>query len=498
MNILFLFRTAKKKNYFGLLRDNALSDVNVEVCAYHRLPRSTASSVFPLSLNPSPVVLNNLTAKAERQLFESRESRWVTPLKLMLRPLLKYLIQILYRRIHTRLSTNPPDIIVIWNGLKLHDHVLHAVNSRHMIPVAFMENGLLPKTTTLDKKGINAYNSVPRCWKTFTDFEEAGIQAGVELDSIPQCSERSCEQSKKTLIYENRTRKRKTAVSNLTKVSTPGVRTSLSFPFRLSGFFMNPANERSNPDFISCQGLAPVSKPDIHELMDQNANYILIPFQLDRDSQILEYSPWVPNMRALFTHCVNAMESLNYEVFDGDCAPPHSRTYLVFRPHPSSRTRYRDLYEQSQRYPNVVFDLSNDIGAVIKSARAVLTINSTVGLHALLSAKPLIVLGEAFYSVDGLALRAGNPAELKRCLTSLKSFFPNPCYLARFHHYLANRYVIPGSWQAPGEQHYLAVRKKLLCAEPEKYTETSATAATQRGESTQPHMVWQFRTGLES
>lgn len=59
------------------------------------------------------------------------------------------------------LQIESPDALVVWNGASRHCQLMLALAPKDT-RTFFVENGLLPDTTTLDPKGVNYRNSVPR------------------------------------------------------------------------------------------------------------------------------------------------------------------------------------------------------------------------------------------------------------------------------------------------------------------------------------------------
>lgn len=86
-------------------------------------------------------------------------------------------------RIQALVTRERPPAVVMWNGSHRYCQLLLA-----LIPAGtktfFFENGLLPNTTTLDSKGVNYRNSVPRDPAFFLDYqgrEHGGAQETVRL-----------------------------------------------------------------------------------------------------------------------------------------------------------------------------------------------------------------------------------------------------------------------------------------------------------------------------
>lgn len=68
----------------------------------------------------------------------------------------------LYAIYYSALRAFSAESVVLWNGLKFRQRIALAAAKDLKIRTLVMENGLLPGMTTLDPKGVNYVNSVPR------------------------------------------------------------------------------------------------------------------------------------------------------------------------------------------------------------------------------------------------------------------------------------------------------------------------------------------------
>jgi capsule polysaccharide modification protein KpsS len=137
-----------------------------------------------------------------------------------------------------------------------------------------------------------------------------------------------------------------------------------------------------------------------------SGKYFFVPLQVHCDAQ-LSHSPFAA-MEDFIEHCVAAFAAH---------APPDTR--LVFKHHPHDRA-YRDygrllrklgkLYGCADR---VVYVHDLHLPTLLKSARGVITMNSTVGTSALYHRTPVIALGNAVYDIRGLTFQ-GELAEFLR------------------------------------------------------------------------------------
>lgn len=155
--------------------------------------------------------------------------------------------------------------------------------------------------------------------------------------------------------------------------------------------------------------------------------YIFVPFQVDYDTQILTNSKWVKNMRMLFDIIEKMPSSINF----------------VFKEHPSSGLNYNDLHERSSTLDNIMFANTHLTQELIQSSQAVITINSTVGIESLLFHKKVIVLGDAFYKIEGLTYGVDNLKELNHMVKSIFEYKLNSEIVDNFLKYLYYDYLIP-------------------------------------------------------
>ena len=173
-------------------------------------------------------------------------------------------------------------------------------------------------------------------------------------------------------------------------------------------------------------------------------SYIFVPFQVDYDTQIISHSPWVENMDGLYSTLRNLVRTL----------PENIKIYV--KEHPSSSRCYHHLHDIDNR-----IEFKNNINTeeLINNAELVLTINSTVGLESIIKNKPVIVLGNAFYCIDGLCLHAENEEQLIHQVE--KFHYPDSVVLNNFMRFLSKEYYVAGNWRLPEEEHVRAVQARL-------------------------------------
>ena len=225
------------------------------------------------------------------------------------------------------------------------------------IHIYYFENGFLPKTKALDKKGVNYGNSVPR-ERGFYECYKGDLDLPKEL--IPRVS--------------NHVKKFNSQKEELPK------------------------------------------------------KFIFVPFQVDYDTQIITNSPWIKNMRELFYVVQKIAEESDY--------------HFVLKEHPSSSINYPDLQKKVEKTHNISFHNAYQTQELIENSSAVITVNSTVGVESLLFHKKVIVLGNAFYGIDGISLTVNSVDSLSEVVSNLDSLEFNTRLVDNFLQYLYYEYLI--------------------------------------------------------
>ncbi|WP_018984347.1 capsular polysaccharide export protein, LipB/KpsS family [Salinimonas chungwhensis] len=176
--------------------------------------------------------------------------------------------------------------------------------------------------------------------------------------------------------------------------------------------------------------------------------YIFVPFQVETDSQIISNSPWIRNMRQLYWHISNVLEQVN---------DPH--LYVVIKEHPSEPVRHDNLHHQNKR---ILFANQCNTQKLIEQACAVMTINSTVGLEALLLGKPVIVLGKACYGIEGVSKQVKSEEQMIEVFNHPDQPCADPKIKCGFLNFMHDHYTIPSSWKNIDHKHVDALTKRLL------------------------------------
>jgi hypothetical protein len=165
--------------------------------------------------------------------------------------------------------------------------------------------------------------------------------------------------------------------------------------------------------------------------LDAGRPFVYFPLHVTDDYKI----------RKVIPHCED-QASLVEQVADS-LPPGHD---LVLKEHPMSvgRNSLR-LLRRLRTRPNVrLVKPTVSTHELIRRAEAVAVISSTVGLEALLYEKPVLTLGQPFYSGYGVTLDVDSFREIRAKVPELLRFRPDPETIRRFLH-AAMRACRPGA-----------------------------------------------------
>ncbi|WP_299722232.1 nitrogen fixation protein FixF [uncultured Tateyamaria sp.] len=158
--------------------------------------------------------------------------------------------------------------------------------------------------------------------------------------------------------------------------------------------------------------------------------FVFVPFQVPSDMQVTLHSPWVRDMEMFLDVVIAAAERNPDDTF-------------VIKEHPSFKRSVKGL---RPGHPRVIFANDNVTSDLIRDARVVVTLNSTVGIEALLFDRPVITLGKACYNIEGLVLHAEGPEALDKALTQARGWSHNERLRHQFLGYLWQRYLVRGRY----------------------------------------------------
>ena len=162
--------------------------------------------------------------------------------------------------------------------------------------------------------------------------------------------------------------------------------------------------------------------------------FVFLPLQVHDDSQILLYSPYFPDMPSVVRFCAEGIDAYNRR--------HATQLRLAVKEHPSDHGRidYSDVF---RAFPDVVFTKLMNTQQLIEKSVAVITVNSTVGIEAMLHRKPVITLGDAFYAVPGLVRPCAKNDDLASVLEHALQKPVDQGLIEHFLYFMRYDYLVP-------------------------------------------------------
>ncbi len=182
--------------------------------------------------------------------------------------------------------------------------------------------------------------------------------------------------------------------------------------------------------------------------------YVFLPFQVHTDSQVMIHSD-IRSMQELTTIVLNAVEKYRKDTGED--------FYLVTKEHPSDigKINYQKFYQSLVNKPIIVLEHGNT-EELISKAKAVITLNSSVGLEAIFFYKPVITMGRAFYNIEGLVYHVTQINELNKILKQAFEYKPNEELIQKFFYHLRFRYLLNVDTKQLNEGDIQTVVNRLL------------------------------------
>jgi capsular polysaccharide export protein len=266
------------------------------------------------------------------------------------------------------LETIDPDTVFIWNGSQLVERVLGELLPTH-VERRYFEIANIPGKIFVDPEGVNAASSL------FRDPSNLSI--------TPAPSDEEYQSWRKHYLAEKK------------NAAVPQAKTAQSIPWErpldalASGFGRGFYPMQLNRMASRVQGKLRTRRlvRELHETYPSTTKrpYLFLPFQVSEDTQLLLNSE-IENVGAL-ERCVDRANEQGLA--------------LVAKIHPAENSldAVKQLTEAFRKASaQVEFALSTQSTTeLIANAQEVCTINSTVGLEALIIGKPLTVLGRALF-----------------------------------------------------------------------------------------------------
>lgn len=169
-------------------------------------------------------------------------------------------------------------------------------------------------------------------------------------------------------------------------------------------------------------------------------NFLFVPLQVPNDSQITLFSGWVQSVQGMLQALADAAQHL-----------PEG-WHIRIKEHPSAKTSLAEPLADAlaKAGGRLVVDNQTDTFEQVRASGGVITINSSVGLQAFFYDRPVIVLGQAFFAIDGLVHVADDAHKLRRLLNAPQALNFDPELRAAFMTFLDRVYYPRISVDAQG------------------------------------------------
>lgn len=251
------------------------------------------------------------------------------------------------------------ELVAMHNDLRWQHALAIKICKELRVQYLITERGIFrPDTTTIEFEGVNGYSSLPKDKEFYKSHE----------------------------IKEKKLRNYK--VSKITNLQV-----NMRFVFfillnKLGRIFgLNSSVKNRGYSLVKYAELFIKQKfgKKISQDIKLPTKYIFAPLQVNTDTQLLIHSDF-KDMQEFISLVEREFYSLK------------SNIGLVFKIHPMEK----GIVEYKFDSRSLVVD--SDTNELVKNSECVVTINSTVGFEAIENHKKVLVLGEAFFKIDGMAI----------------------------------------------------------------------------------------------
>ncbi|EJZ2883566.1 capsule biosynthesis protein [Campylobacter coli] len=306
------------------------------------------------------------------------------------------------------------DAIVMYNDCRLIHAKAIKVARKLGIGIWIFEEGYLrPYCITFEKDGVNANSSLPRD-KNF--YLSCNILTKESIKEIPGGFKFMAFSA---FLY-------------------------WLFSFLLAPFFNNKLHHRTLFPFEFLFWFRSLYRKYLYKFTEKKLNQKIYSLEKKYFLAILQ----VYNDTQIKHHYKKSIEEFIEELILSFVNHARAKSYLIFKHHPMDRG-YRNysklINELSQKYHvegRIFYVHDTYLPTLLKNALGCITINSTVGLSAILEGCPTKVCGNAFYDFEGLAY----PKKLQFFWREAHAYKPNPSLVINFKNYLLNTNQFNGNF----------------------------------------------------
>ncbi|EHA2962095.1 capsule biosynthesis protein, partial [Campylobacter coli] len=306
------------------------------------------------------------------------------------------------------------DAILMYNDCRIiHAKAIKVAKELGIEIWIFEEGYLRPYCITFEKDGVNANSSLPRD-KNF--YLSCNILTKESIKEIPGGFKFM---AFSTFLY-------------------------WLFSFLLAPFFNNKLHHRTLYPFEFLFWFRSLYRKYLYKFTEKKLNQKIYSLEKKYFLAILQ----VYNDTQIKYHYKKSIEEFIEELILSFANHARAKSYLIFKHHPMDRG-YRNysklINELSQKYHvegRILYVHDTYLPTLLKKALGCITINSTVGLSAILEGCPTKVCGNAFYNFEGLAY----PKKLQFFWREAHAYKPNPSLVINFKNYLLNTNQFNGNF----------------------------------------------------
>ncbi|MED7835645.1 capsule biosynthesis protein [Campylobacter coli] len=306
------------------------------------------------------------------------------------------------------------DAIVMYNDCRLiHAKAIKVAKELGIGIWIFEEGYLRPYCITFEKDGVNANSSLPRD-KNF--YLPCNISTKESIKEIPGGFKFMAFSA---FLY-------------------------WFFSFLLAPFFNNKLHHRTLYPFEFLFWFRSLYRKYLYKFTEKKLNQKIYSLEKKYFLAILQ----VYNDTQIKHHYKKSIEEFIEELILSFANHARAKSYLIFKHHPMDRgyRNYSKLINGlSQKYHvegRIFYVHDTYLPTLLKNALGCITINSTVGLSAILEGCPTKVCGNAFYNFEGLAY----PKKLQFFWREAHAYKPNPSLVLNFKNYLLNTNQFNGNF----------------------------------------------------
>lgn len=321
---------------------------------------------------------------------------------------------------------NKIDVLIVYNDCRfIHRKAIEIAKKLNIEVWIFEEGYLRPYCITFEKDGVNANSSLPRD-KNF--YLNQSFKSKYFIKEIPGGFKYMAFSA---FLY-------------------------WFFSFILAPFFNNKLHHRTLYPFEFLFWFRSLYRKYLYKFTEKKLNqkicslekkYFLAILQVYSDTQI-KY------------HYKKNIEAFIEEIILSFANHARAKSYLVFKHHPMDRgyKNYSKLIEElSEKYHvegRILYVHDSHLPRLLKNALGCITINSTVGLSAILEGCPTKVCGKAFYDFEGLTY----PKKLQFFWREAHAYKPHALLVSNFKNYLLQNNQFNGNFY---KNSFLNKSKKL-------------------------------------